>query len=100
MTKTSGYYSAVKLGADNRPSNGTELIRGTLAEVEPYWKPGKVVICWNYDAPEPRRLSQESLATVRRKRLVRRMSRKFPLFAARLVQDELAARPAYYAGER
>jgi hypothetical protein len=46
----------------------------------------------------PRQLSQETLASVRRQRLVRRVAAKYPLLAEQIVEEELARRPAYYAG--
>lgn len=97
----SGTYQAVKLGPDNRPSNGTVLAQADTAdELMHLWQPGKVVIAWSYDAPEPRRLSREALASVRRKRLQRRLERKFPLLASDLYAAEIAARPAFYDGHR
>jgi len=40
----------------------------------------------------------EVLASMRRKRLARRMNAKAPLFADFFVEQELARKPAYYAG--
>jgi len=49
--------------------------------------------------PASRQLSQESLASVRQKRLSRRIERQAPLLAEQLIADELAAKPDYYAGQ-
>lgn len=94
---TAGTYSAVRLGADLRPANGETLATAaTAAELAHLWQPGRVVICWSYEAPPPRRLSPESLGRVRRKRLWRRLASKHPLLAAELYEAELAARPQHF----
>lgn len=93
----SGIYSAVRLGADLRPTNGQTLATAETAdELMHLWEPGRVVICWSYTEPPPRRLSPESLGRVRRKRLWRRLRSKHPLLAAQLYEAELAARPDHY----
>jgi len=98
---TNARYQAIQLGADKRPSNGTVIAEGPTAEsVDHLWQAGHVIIAWTYDAPEPRRLSKASLASVRRKRLMRRLERKHPLLADLLFAETIAARPAFYAGER
>ena len=93
-----GYYTAVEM-VNNRPV-GRVLATGTAEEVDPYWVPGKVAICWNGIYPERRKLSKEGLASVRQKRLRRRLERKFPLFADALFEEELAKKPEFFAGER
>lgn len=96
-----GLYKAIRLGADKRPSNGEVIASSTNeADVLPYWQPGLVVIGWQADEAPPKRLSRASLASVRRKRLRRRLEKKHPLLADMLEAEELAARPAFYAGER
>jgi hypothetical protein len=45
-----------------------------------------------------RQISAEALASVRRMRLERRMRKKYPLFADQMIQEELAAKPDFYAG--
>jgi len=101
-----GIYQAIRLGADKRPSNGTVIAQAPSengrcpAHIDALWKPGEVIIAWTYDAPPRRQLSRESLATVRLKRLRRRLERKAPLFADQLEAEEIARRPAFYAGER
>jgi len=97
---TRGVYQAIRLGPDLRPSGGEVIAEGTEAKVLPFWVPGKIVIAWRADEPPPRRLSKASLASVRRKRLRRRLDAKFPLLADQLEQAELAARPDFYAGDR
>ena len=47
--------------------------------------------------PKPR--SKETLASIRRKRLERRMRNKFPLLADEFIEDKLRSNPDYYAGE-
>lgn len=97
----SGTYHAIRLGPDMRPSNGTVIASGQAkADVLPYWQAGRVVIGWKADHAPMRRLSQASLASVRRKRLRRKLERKHPLLAEQLFADEIAARQAFYAGER
>lgn len=98
---TAGRYQAIRLGPDLRPTNGQVIAEAdTAAELIHLWEPGRVVIAWRMpDAPR-KRLSRDSLATVRRKRLRRRLDAKHPLFAAQLYEAEIAARPDYYAGHR
>lgn len=94
---TAGTWSAVELGPDKRPSNGTVIATGPTQEsVAHLWQPGKVAICWSYDAPPPRRLSAAQLGNVRRKRLRRRLQTKHPLLWKQLYDAELNARPDYY----
>ena len=53
-----------------------------------------------FQEPEPRRLSKEGLASVRRKRLRARLDKSAPLFADELFDQEIERNPSYYAGER
>jgi hypothetical protein len=50
-------------------------------------------------APPARSLPQESLASLRRKRLVRRINARAPLFAEAFIEQELAGKPDYYDGQ-
>lgn len=43
-------------------------------------------------------LSQKTLAEVRRKRLKRRLNKKYPLFAEQFEQEEIEKNPGYYSG--
>lgn len=101
-----GTYTAVKLGPDFRPSTGETIasaksMAGEIpASISALWEPGRVVICWNADAPPPKQWPKESLASARRKRLRRRLETKLPLFADEMEARELAARPSFYNGER
>lgn len=96
-----GYYTAIRLGPDQVPSRGTVIARApTYEEVLPLWKPGVVCICWHENHVPTRRLSKSGLASVRQKRLRRRLDRKFPLLADELEATEHAARPEFFAGER
>lgn len=100
-----GTYSAVELVPGKGPSHGRELASAPAVngrcpdEIQALWVAGKVAICFRYDAPI-RRLSQAGLAKRRRTILRTKAARRFPLFADQFVADELAARPAFYAGER
>jgi len=47
-----------------------------------------------------RKLSQSGLSSVRRKRITRKLERKYPLFASQLIDREISARPEYFAGVR
>ena len=49
-------------------------------------------------AREVRKLPVETLARVRRKRLERRMRRKYPLLADLMIEEEMRKKPEYYAG--
>lgn len=49
-------------------------------------------------SPPGKKLPRETLATVRRKRLARRVNKKVPLFAAFFIQQELDRKPDYYDG--
>lgn len=103
---TSGVYQAIRLGADKRPSTGTVIAAapdtggGIPPAILALWVPGQVAIAWTAEHRPIRRLTADSLAQLRRKRLRRQLDRKHPLIAAQLYEQELAARPAFYAGER
>ena len=45
---------------------------------------------------EGRKLSDEAKYRIRRKRLVRRITRKYPLFADQFIRDALLLKPEYY----
>ncbi|WP_299085137.1 hypothetical protein [uncultured Ruegeria sp.] len=95
-----GYYAAIQLGPCKRPCKGTVIATGTAEEVERYWIPGEVCIGW-YPNYEPiRRLSQEGLASARKKRLRRKLEKKFPLFADQFEEAEHRARPQFFDGVR
>ena len=79
---------------------GEILAEGTEEEVSPFWKPGEVAICWTYDMDPPKKLSQAGLASVRRKRLQRKLERKHPLLAAVLFEEALKEKPEFFAGVR
>ena len=48
------------------------------------------------DAKPKRRLSPQAKGSIRRKSLERRVRKKAPLFADRIIADELAANPNYF----
>lgn len=54
-------------------------------------------LCFPALAPM-RELPAASLASVRRKRVTRRIEKKYPLFAGEFVKQELDRQPEYYAG--
>ena len=100
-----GIWSAVRLGPDKRPSNGTVLLKIESDSTEPppeikaLWVAGEVSICWSSNE-ELRELSQESLAKLRRTRLHNKLQRTAPLFADELEQREMEERPDFFAGRR
>ncbi len=49
-------------------------------------------------APPPKQLPEASLATVRKKRLTRRLTAKVPMFAEQFAAEEMAQKPDYYNG--
>ena len=55
-------------------------------------------VTWCAMTEPMRQRSPEVLASMRRKRLARRMNAKAPLFADFFVEQELARKPEYYAG--
>ena len=73
---------------------------GTFEQCETQWIAMKTVIVWIGDETPIRQLSTEALGSRRRKRLLNKLRKKHPLFAKELYENELAARPAHYAGER
>jgi len=50
----------------------------------------------NEDARRRRRLSPQARASIRRKSLERRVRKAVPLFADRIIADELTANPKYF----
>ncbi len=48
------------------------------------------------DLTPPRRLSEQAKQSIRRKRLVRRLNDKAPLFASQLIPVLMARKPDYY----
>ena len=48
------------------------------------------------DAKRKRRLSPEAKGSIRRKSLERRVKKKAPLFADRIIAEEIAANPNYF----
>lgn len=75
---------------------------GCPAELLALRKPGDgYAVCLDFPPPAAiKPWSPERRAAVRRKNLARRVERAAPLFADELIARELAARPAYFAGER
>jgi len=60
---------------------------------------GKWCITWTAVTAPPRQLSEDVLKSVRKKRLKRRMEKKYPLFADQLVDAEMKRNPNYYEGK-
>lgn len=48
--------------------------------------------------PPPRRMEPEKLASIRIKRLRRRIERKYPLLAEQLIREEIDRKKEYYEG--
>lgn len=46
-----------------------------------------------------KKLPKETLSSIRKKRLIRRMEKKYPLFAEQFIQEEISLKQDYYAGE-
>lgn len=55
-------------------------------------------LVWQAVASDPKPLSQETLAKVRRKRIERKAQAKYPLFADQIVAEEITKKPDYYQG--
>jgi len=53
---------------------------------------------WQPVTLPPKKIPAEKLAIIRRKRLKRRILRKYPLFAEKFIAEELARKPDYYNG--
>lgn len=71
------------------------------AAIKDQFEPGSGwIVSWQaVDQGPIRRWSQEAKARVRQGNLRKRMERKFPLFAETFIEDELRARPEYFAAE-
>lgn len=94
----------MRIGSDHKPSGPVLLTvpstgQGIPKAIMDLWTPGQVAVCWGCDLPLPRRLPEASLASVRQKRLRRRLESSFPLLANELERSELKNRPAFYAGK-
>lgn len=72
----------------------------TPAEIEafPYSLGGGYGVRSSHVSPPPGQLSKESLATVRQKRIARRVNAKVPMFSEHFIQEEIARKPDYYQG--
>ena len=57
---------------------------------------GGSLLVYDEDARPKRRLSLQAKARIRRKSLERRVRKAAPLFADRIIADELAANPGYF----
>ena len=68
-------------------------------EIEEKKELGKWSVYWSAVMAPPRQLSEDTLKSVRRKRLQRRMEKKYPLFADQLVEAEIEVKPDYYEGK-
>lgn len=54
----------------------------------------------NFHPDPPKQLSKAALSSVRKKRLVRKVHKKYPLFADEFIGRELNKRTEYFAGVR
>ena len=73
------------------PDHGTEQDL-----VDKYWIPGKTCLVVCFDDEPIRQLSPKSLGSFRRKRLMTRLRKKYPMFADEFYQRELEAKPQHY----
>ena len=53
-------------------------------------------VCVGDILPPPRQISDEARFRLRRKRLERRMLRRYPLFAEQFMREQLCRKPGYY----
>ncbi len=96
-----GVYKVVLLGNDHKPIMGAVVAESTVeADVLPHWEAGRTVLTWTPDTAPVRRLSKTGLASVRQKRLRRRLEKKHPLLADVLFEQETTTRPKYFNGEQ
>ena len=56
-------------------------------------------ITYSHISPPPKGLSRERLASIRKKRIVRRMQAKYPMFADEFISKEMEKNLNYYEGE-
>lgn len=70
-------------------------------EIMALWIPGAgYSIGWELVTQQPiRRWSKQAKASVRKKNLIRRMEKKYPLFAEMFIADELDRREKYYSAD-
>lgn len=99
----------VKWSLKHKPCPGKEILISKTVnkgdpcpqEVRDVWVPGSgYAIGLNMEPGKVRRLSQAALASVRQKRLVRRMEAKYPLLAEQFINAELSKRPEFFSGIR
>ena len=77
----------------------TEWPQPTPPEIQSVWKPGSgYSIYVTFLNEPPRQMPPEKLASIRMKRLRRRVEKKYPLLADEIIQEEIAKNPDYYAG--
>lgn len=55
-------------------------------------------IHWQSVSAPPKIISQENLSSIRKKRLERRVKKKYPLFAEQFIAEEIEAKHDYYSG--
>lgn len=98
-------YTAVRLGPDRNPSRGTPIASAPATdegkvpqEIADLWKAGEIAICVSMPQKPTRKLAQQSLAEVRKKRLQRRLRKAAPLFAEQLEKEEIAKNADFYKG--
>ena len=60
---------------------------------------GKWCVTWSAVMAPPRQLSEDTLKSVRRKRLKRRVESKYPLFADQFIQEEMEKKAEFYDGK-
>jgi len=81
---------------DERMARGEKTIPEKIRAMH---QPGDgYCVCFQAICEPVREMSQEKLAVIRKKRLVRRMEKKYPLFAQEMIDQEISRNPDYYAG--
>lgn len=77
----------------------SEWPQPTPPEIEAVWKPGSgYSIYITFLSQPPKQMNKEALASVRLKRLRRRIEKKYPLLADHVIAEEIAKKPEYYQG--
>lgn len=55
-------------------------------------------VAYSFIGEPLKQLDQHTLADIRKKRLKRRVEKKYPLFASEIIADEISKNPDYYDG--
>lgn len=77
---------------------GSPEYNQTPPEFEADQTPGYTVY-WSAVMAPPKQLPEKTLKSIRRKRLQRRIEKKYPLFADQFLEDEIKSKPDYFEGK-